>query len=275
MTERIERVESFFQQKELGLKLIPAAQQFRERLTELLEGRRVPVVSFNCLDFAWQQGNKGEYPKSIILGDTSLGNCVYYQPVMIDMVNQLRNLGEPEISIIVPDSELFDSRPFNFAQNLEERQDICQRVLTGLAENLADLTNQTSTRIITWSQYCAESGLPTSAVFTEEAYSRIGNDQTLIKKIKDQVKSSNLHFTRRRLDQKYVESITDEEMFERTKWYCAMYMGEGIALEQSKALVVNFEDLRVRAWYQRGTPNLPILTPVIPDEYYSWRNQRK
>lgn len=273
LNEAIERVEKYLREKELGGKDIPAAIQLRDRLNDLYEGIEVPVVSFNCLDFAWQAGEIGQYPKSIILADTSLGNCVYYQPLLIDLARQLESLGKPKVSIIVPDSELFDPRPFNFSQDLEERQGICQKVLTGLSTRLSNLMQTASARIITWSSYCFEKGLTSPLKFTEEAYEKISSNAGLTKRVCEQAKSSRIHFIRRGISAEYVDNITEEEMFEKTKWYCAMYMGEALAL--SNAIVVNLEDLRVRAWYSRGVPNLPIITPVIPNEYYMWRNSTK
>lgn len=272
----IEAVAEYFQQKELGLKPIPAATQFRARLIELLEGRQVPVVMFNCLDFSWKQGSFGEYPQSIVLEDTTTANVVYYQRDLLDMVQQLQTLGNPAISVIIPDSELFDERPFNHVLDLQTRQAIRDQVYESLSARLLDL-QQVGATILTWSEYCARFvPLPWAPdSFTTGAYERIGRDQNLAKKIKEQAKDSRRHFVRRGLNPEYVKAIPEEVMVEKTRWYCAMYMGEGMALSISKAVVLNLEDARVKTWYLRASSNLPILTPVDPNDYSRWRNQTK
>lgn len=273
---RISEVEQYFEQRELALKPIPAVSQFRARLTELTEGRRVPVVLFNCLDFSWQQGTQGEYPRSLVLEDISTGNVVYYQKNALEAMQQLSLLGKPAVSVIIPDSELFDDRPFNPSQDLQTRQKIRDQVREDLSEKLSDLRAEEA-RILTWSDYCAEFvPLPwTPDVFTTNAYDRINKDQALARKVRDQAKDSRKHFARRGLDVDYVNSIPDEAMIDKTKWYCAMYMGEGIALSISRAIVINLEDSRVKTWYLRASSNLPILTPVNPNDYYEWRKEIK
>lgn len=276
MPKQIEQVEKYFEQKELGLKPIPAATQFRTRLTELTQGRVVPVVLFNCLDFMWQRGADGQYPQSVVLDDTSTGNVIYYQNSVLEMVQQLSTLGTPALSVIVPDSELFDDRPFNHVQDLSTRRTIRDTVLEGLSTRLSPLI-EVGVRVITWSQYCEEF-VPISLTpedFTTDAYSRINRDQTLAKKIREQAKDSRKHFARRGLDPDYIRDIPDDVMVDKTQWYCAMYMGEGTALSISRAIVINLEDARVKTWYLRGSSNLPILTPVDPNDYYGWRNGAK
>lgn len=274
---RIEEVEKYFGQKELGLKPIPAAEQFRRRLQELTEGKQISVVMFNCLDFTWKQAEFGEYPKSEVLDDTSTGNVVYYQKEVINMAQQLKTLGDPAISIIIPDSELFDNRPFNHSQDLQTRQAIMERVWAGLNERLTDLRRETRASILTWSEYCTQF-VPlswTPEEFTKSQYERIDNNPTLAKKVREQARDSRRHFVRRGLDSEYVTSIPEEIMLDKTKWYCAMYMGEATALSISRAVVLNLEDARVKTWYIRGASNLPILTPIDPNVYYKWRNTTK
>lgn len=273
---RIEEVEQYLQQKELGLKPIPAAAQFRNRLTELTQSRRVPVVLFNCLDFSWRQGLFGEYPQSVVLNDTTTTNVGYYQKDVVDIVERLQTLGNPTVSIIIPDSELFDERPFNHSQDLVTRRMIRDQVQTGLSIRLSDL-QKAGARIITWSDYCTQFvpiGLQPEE-FTKNEYDRIGRNPDLAKKVREQAKDSRKHFTRRNLDPEYVRTIPEEVMIDKTRWYCAMYMGEAIALSISRAIVLNLEDSRVKAWYLRGSSNLPILTPVDPNLYYGWRNDSK
>lgn len=277
MAERkIEEVEQYFQQKELGLKPIPAAVQFRNRLTELTQGRMVPVVLFNCLDFSWRQSSFGEYPQSVVLNDTATANVGYYQREVVDIIGQLQTLGNPAVSVIIPDSELFDERPFNHSQDLQTRQMIRNQVQIGLSARLPDL-QKLGAKIMTWSEYCALF-VPltlTPEDLTKMEYDRIGKNPDLAKKVKEQAKDSRKHFIRSGLDPEYIKAIPEEEMFDKTRWYCAMYMGEGTALAISQAVVINLEDSRVKTWYLRASSRLPILTPVNPNNYYGWRNETK
>lgn len=277
MTEReIDAVQTYFEQRELGLKPISAAMQFRTRLTELTQGKIVPVVLFNCLDFSWKPGDLGEYPQSMVLEDTSTANVAYYQKDVLKIIQQLQTLGNPAVSIIIPDSELFDERPFNHSQDIQTRQRIRDQVQEGLSARLPDL-QQAGARVIAWSEYCAQFvPIPLAPEeFTKNEYDRIGKNPDLAKKVREQAKDSRKHFVRRNMNPDYVKSIPEDVMVDKTRWYCAMYMGEGTALSVSGAIVVNLEDSRVKTWYQRASSRLPILTPVNPNDYYGWRNGSK
>lgn len=105
--------------------------------------------------------------------------------------------------------------------------------------------------------------------YTAENYQRIQADPRLQKKVREQAKDSKKYFERNGL---YTSGVDDREFVDRTSWYLAMYMGEGQALSESRAICLNLEDGRVPAWFQRGANGtLPVLTPVDSREFYRLR----
>lgn len=261
--------------KEFGNKPLPPIDQLSQRLSELLEGRRVPVVIFNCIDFEWRTKPKN-YPESIISSNTATSICAFFQQDILAVMRELNLLGRPQLSIIIPDSELFDDRPFSFAQDLRQRQDIGNVIRTGLTRQLTALADDNGSPVFYWSEYCQSRGLLSPLEYTSRNYEKIKTDPKLFKKVKDQTKDSKRYFVKNGLNPEYIKDIADEEICEKVCWYCAMYAGEGQALSDSKAITVNLEDRRVPLWFQRGAADsLPILSPVDPNIFYSWRKSIK
>ena len=261
-------------QLELDCKPIPARNELEMRLRELSQGRLVPLVVFNCLEFSWQP-NGNRYPQSTVSGDSRSSICAFFQDEIEIVKLDLEQLGKPALKIIIPDSELFDDRVFSFAQPREERVAIAANVKDTLSESLNGL-NDSESPVILWSDYCQEQRLPSPFEYTERNYERIKNDSQLLRKAKDQVADSKKYFEKNGLFSQYIRNIREAELLERTLWYCAMYAGEGQALSESGAIVINFEDGRVPAWFQRGANGrLPILTPGDPKRFYSWRRNRE
>jgi hypothetical protein len=278
---------SYFGDKEFR-KTIPARDSFIKRLVSLTNGERVPVVVFNCLDFTWKKV-PGEYPKAVILDDTSTSICDYFQQQMRDSVNALNALspradaGGVDLCIIIPDSELFDERVFPFLQSETERTEIAEQVKADLSRKF-DGFQGGANPVMFWSEYCAKYSLQSPFSYTGNNASLLfnakdsdGDEQgrNLFRSVLRQQANSKDHFINKGLGTGYVEyEIPPEEMLERIIWYCAMYMGEGQALAESNGIVINFEDFRVGKWYNIGSSNrLPIITPVNPNEYYRWRNK--
>lgn len=271
---KILTVVKYFEEREYGSKPIPAKEQLITRLSELTQGREVPVVLFNCLDLNWKEA-RGNYPASIFSNDTDTSNTKFFEDDLIDVSGQLQTLGSPSTSIIIPDSELFDDRVFNFGQSFRERAVLADEVKKELNEKLQIAQELTDCKIQLWSEYCKEQGISSPFDYTAKNYARIQDDPEFRKKVIGQARDSKKYLAKKGLPEKYVQSLSDKEFIQRIGWYCAMYAGEGEALADSKAIVVNFEDQRVTAWFQRGANNtLPIVTPVDPTKYYKWRNSK-
>lgn len=257
------------EQMELGGNSLPAKPQLEERLTELTEGRRVPLVVFNCLEFSWKPADKrGSYPRSTVSCNPELSIARYYSDDIEIVKMELDALGSTDLKVIVPDSELLDERVFSFSQSREERMAVAFSSRTGLTDELAQL-NGPESPVTLWSDYCRDNGLSTPMDYTAESYERIQQDPKLQKKIREQVKDSRKYLARNGIS---MDDVPERVAFDRTAWYLAMYMGEGQALAESRAICLNLEDGRVPAWFQRGASGLlPIITPVNPKDFYSWR----
>lgn len=272
--DSVNQVFSFFQSMEVNGQPIPAQEQFKARLQELQNGRQVPVVVFNCLDFKWIR-DPNKYPQSVILENTDTAICKFFGANIAMFMNKLKTLGTPQLNIIVPDSELFDTRPFSFKQDESARLQIASTVLENLPKELSVIDSVFDDSVTFWSEYCRKNNLLSPFGYTSINMGRIRNDNMLMQKVRKQATDSKKYFITRGLDPGYVETIEDE-ILKKTLAYLAMYAGEGQALADSKAIVINLEDLRVPTWFQRGAnEELPILTPVNPTTYYKWRNQRK
>lgn len=256
------------EQMQYAGKPLVAKDQLRIRLFELTEERPVPLVVFNCLDFSWKPSEKSCYPQSLVSCDPKSSICGYYEDY-IGIINlELETLGKPDLRIIIPDSELLDERVFSFAQSRDERLYLAMNFRSRLMIELAGLDNP-YTPVSLWGEYCEEQGLRTPLDFTYKNYQRIQNEPPLQKKVRDQVKDSRKYFERNGIS---IKGVNEDEIYDRTAWYLAMYMGEGQALRESRAIVINLEDGRVPAWFQRGADGmLPILNPVNPNEFYNWR----
>ncbi|MEX2028849.1 MAG: hypothetical protein WD988_05115 [Candidatus Curtissbacteria bacterium] len=267
-------VSEYFIEKQVFKKNV-GRDAFNQRLQELAEGRTVPVVIFNCLDFGWVE-NGNNYPMSSILSDTSTSICVFFEDRIIEAIDKLQEVGKPDLRIIVPDSELFDTRPFAFAQSLEERKALADRVSEILPQQFPTLTGNFGNRVCLWSQYCRDYGLQSPFAYTTDAYELISSNPELENAVRKQVKDSKNYLIKNGLSLLAVLQIPEDELFERVKWYCAMYIGEGRALADSGAIVLNFEDGRIPKWFQRGAnEQLTILTPADPNKFYEWRSNQK
>ena len=255
--------------QENGGKPLVAEKELETRLCELTEGEEVSIVIFNCLDFDWEKNNNDTYPKSIIRTDTNTSIAGYFQEDILRIMEAFENLGNPKLNIIVPDSEIFDIRPFSFAQSLSERKEIADIVKSSLPNQLSIITQKYEEPVTFWSEYCSDNGLKTPYDYTTEANLMIKGKPELLKKVEEQAKKDSLKYF---ASKGSAEGIDPKEQLERTSWYLSMYAGEGRALKESRAIVINLEDGRVPAWFQRGADNsLPILTPVDFKKYSSWK----
>lgn len=271
MNTNVECVIYSLGQMEFGGKPIPATDELEKRLNELAEGRRVPLVTFNCLETSWRP-NARRYPQTFFIPNVDQAVCKYNLDAIEVIRLEVQRIGEPDLKVAVPDSELTDARVFSFAQSDNERLTIAQTFRDELVQALAGL-NSPQTPVTLWSEYCQIQGLRRRpAEYTAENYDRLQRNPQLMQKVQGQVKDSKRYFERNRLFRDYINNIREDEMLERVSWYLAMYMGEGQALSESRAIALNLEDGRVPAWFQRGAyGKLPILTPVDATEFYRWR----
>jgi hypothetical protein len=269
--ESVILVRSFLQQRELENKTL--SQAVTKRLEDLREGKSVPFVIFNCINFDWIT-NGTDYPQVIAQKDTTGSIAQYYQKDILEIMNTLQTIGNPELIIVIPDSELIDDRAFSYNQTIEDRTKIGKTIQDGLTTQLQSLLEQTNGRVVFWSNYCNEQGLPSPLSYTSQNYERIMNDPMLQKKVRDQVKDSRKYFQRMGLN---AEPISQQAMDQYIAWYLAMYAGEGEALADMQALVFMPEDGRVPAWFLRGAEKagkeLAIIKPVDPMDYFKGRRK--
>lgn len=139
MNMEVEYVLFNLEQMERTGKELLAKDELKTRLAELAEGRKVPIPIFNCLDFSWRPSKKKEYPQSVVSCNTNLSICKFYQDDIGIVKLELEILGTLDVKVVVPDSELLDSRIFSFAQSGEERIAIAQNSRIALADKSLNL----------------------------------------------------------------------------------------------------------------------------------------
>lgn len=269
--ERIAEVLQYLNTRDRAGTGIPATDQLTLRLAELTEGRRVPVPVFQCIDFVWRPAQQGEYPISVTRADLDNPICGFYETDIIEVRDKLATLGSPRLSVIIPDSEVTDTRPFSFALGLQERQQMVADYKINLPVRLARICDAGG-EVMLWSEYCKVYGLTNPYEYTTQGREMIRNKPKYVKSVQSHVKNSRDMFKSRGLNPGYVDSIPYQIIEEKAGWYFAMYAGEGMALRDSQSIPLNLEDSRVPTWFQRGAEGqLPIVTPVNPDDFYNWR----
>lgn len=271
ISEQVGAVLKYFESKELNGGKIQTST-FIQRLAELENSRQVPVVVFNCIFFNYSPDPESGYPLYTALDGTEKPISAFYLPRIVESLDALSTIGSPKPYIVVPDSELLDERIFPFTQNEQERQQIALKMTRALKEVITAQAPSSAIDVILWSQYCQKYGLKSPFDYTQEALLKVINQRP--EAIQRQTQDSYQYFLNRGLDYKALNRVSDEEFENRIKWYLAMYAGEGRALEDSGAIVLNFEDLRVRKWLKAGSENqLPVLTPVPTlSDYKKWQS---
>lgn len=271
--EKVSDVINFFSTVEQSTKGIRGKETLQERLTALTNGERVPIIFFNCISFSYSENELCGYPLAIPQTETETSNVNFYRNDVRTIVRMLQTLGNPDVRVIVPDSE-FDTRVMNIPFSMEQTDEASLRIKTSLQERL-DILPVTINLL---SEFNAEYGLTSPEYYTEQNYLKIKKEGGIKKKY---ITSEKEYFRRQNISETYIASLTDDVIQERVSWYFGMYAGEGQALRDSKAIVINLEDDdRVATWLTRGATQdlkdktqspLPILTPVNTKDCVQWK----
>lgn len=246
---------------------LSSRESLLKRLAELSIGRTVPVPIFNCFSFQWT-ANADSYPSCSILPDTNTAISLYYQNDIRSFRQQLTQIGNPDLMVIVPDSEALDDRLWPFSQSTDERISVITQVKDNLQTQLPDIP------VFFWSEFCNLGNLKLPSEYTTNNYNKINTNPLLLQQVKRSLDNERRFFGTD-LGFKVANKIPESMLYEKYLWYCAMYAGEGQALRQTDALVLNFEEITVPRWFQIGAKNELAITTPIPDinVYYKWKNQ--
>jgi hypothetical protein len=269
----VNSVVRYFEGKEQGGKPIPGKDIFIKRLESIAAGEKVPIVIFNCISFTYYPDQEGLYPAAtpVVAGASSIVD--FYRNDLAELVREVKKLGEPDVQVVVPDSE-FDKRVLNIPLSDEK----LRKMATELKRDLADRLQGLPVNVSLLTEYTHNYGLPSPSTYTEKNYSRIKESGSIKRK---HVNAERQYFSRNAIVSGYLQGISDEAISERLMWYYGMYAGEGEALRDSGAIVLNLEDdSRVTTWLQRGASqnfkattaaSLPILTPVTTREFVEYK----
>lgn len=272
-------VMTYFDEKQLlsSSRPIPAREVFEQRLETLAAGKPVELICFNCIDFTFQ-ANGTSYPKARASRETDKALVACYQDEMTQAIDQLRLLGNPRVTIVVPDSELRNENVFNFTQGEKERLRIGESIREGLSRFEDDTTSA-----MLWSDFLESRGLPSAEEYTKNNLPLVMGKYS--KSVKKMFGETEAYLRSKGMDQEEIKKINPAELTIRAAWYLAMYAGEGNAMadlaseNNSGAIVLNFEnDGKVLAWYQRGAQGtettkevLPIVTPADTRRFKLWK----
>lgn len=261
-------------QKLFSDKPIPARDILVQRLEALSSGEEIEVVCFNCIDFNYK-ARGGNYPEAVALDDTESALVECYREELNETVAQLERLGNPKVTIVVPDSELTDTNVFNFGQKEKDRKEIGEKLQQGLSEKFAG----GNVSVMLWSDFLANRGLPPAEEYTRNNLPLVMGKYR--KTVKDMVASSQSYFVGKGLSEDAIGKVAPAEIAIRSAWYLAMYAGEGNAMaDLGNAIMLNFEnDGKVLSWSQRGAQGyrtnaevLPIVTPADTRKFKSWKD---
>jgi hypothetical protein len=265
----VNSVVSFFEQREQFGKPVPGKSALIRRLEDLSSGESIPIVVFNCIGFTYTPDTDRVYPAAVPSRSGSSSIVDFYKNDLNSLVREVTKLGDPDIQIIVPDSE-FDRRVLNIPLEDAELKKTASEIKSDLSNRLQELPATVSLL----SEYNEKYGLLSPESYTEQNYSRIREFGAVKKK---HIKAERQYFSRNNIGDDYLESVADETIAERLMWYYGMYAGEGEAMRDSGAIVINLEDDgRVPTWLQRGASQtltstdgdvLPIITPVRTKEF--------
>lgn len=240
---------------------------FLERLAEMSVGRPVPMPVFNCFSFNWAP-QKNSHPICTIYSNIDTAISLYYQSRLNEVASLLAQVGQADISLIVPDSEALDERLWPFNQNQGQR-------ISMVEETKSNLSKRSAYPVFTWNEFCQLYNLDSPENYTLNNYQRITVSEELTDIVKQSLPKEREYFANY-LGKNQAQAIPEDILLEKILWYRSMYAGEGQALAQAGAMVLNFEEATVPRWFQIGANNqLAIITPVKDvNMYYAWKNEK-
>ncbi|MCL5675702.1 MAG: hypothetical protein M1120_01080 [Patescibacteria group bacterium] len=265
----------YFEVNEFNRRPIPDRPTLLNKLVNLARGFPELFLVYNCFRFQWEERGK-KYPAAKIDPRIELTPVFYHGKTIKETAKVLSQLGPAIIALVVPDSEAKDSRLWEFAQTEEERKLLIKKVRQNLDLFWEDITryNGIDSLVMTWSELCLSFGLPEPQVYTTTAYDKIKQNAELISEIESVCIPE---------DDSYLISyginpgvIKRREKLERVLWYYSMYYGEGMALSDMDACVINIEDFRVTDWLQKGANDKLVVVSPTSDiyTYYAWRKEQ-
>lgn len=270
-------------------------------LTSALQnGQPLSLVAVNCIDFKFEENWTYEdgftYPLATPVAEAP-SIAGYYEQDIRKVWEMLRSVTDTSLSIIIPDSELTERRAFNYSHlGTDALLTIGTQIKTDIERKLDSLV-QEGAEVVFWSDYCRRNSLPIPTCMTSFMIQQIQaesiaakNSPDLSKNAKEkryplaaavgrQLESTRRYLLGNGLEEGYVEVLSDDRIRDQITAYCAMYAGEGATLArdtQRTSILLNFEDGRVPAWYQRGAQiegrELVITTPTNPNRFYEARH---
>ncbi|RJQ24833.1 hypothetical protein C4577_06845 [Candidatus Parcubacteria bacterium] len=257
------------------------AAKFAENLVKLSQGKPVDFLIWNCIGFKWFKNQRGEMPTCSINNNLDAAITLYFSQRIQEIAEVLSSIGNPNITILIPSNEAFDSRVWKYLQSQEEREWIINSTATFLKAkfNSLMLPSNASIDFLRWDEYLNKN----NATKKPQEYSKDGETAVKSSPNINKIKREGLKSGKTYFAQNGITNIENDVLEERELKYYGVYAGEGVFFEEMQMrgngiVIVNFEEMRCcQMAYLGSQGNLTIVTPIKNNEmrrYYQWEERQ-
>ncbi|MEK7092782.1 MAG: hypothetical protein AAB907_04105 [Patescibacteria group bacterium] len=256
-------------------------RRFAKDLVDFSQGKPTDFIIWNCIGFQWENDLRGGFPRSEITSNLDASIAWYFNTQIEEMSLMLSDIGNPNISIIIPSNEALDERVWKYTQPTEERNAIVDQAVAGLSEKFKTMPLQENVclQVTRWDDFLIKRG----AEKTQTAYSQEGENRIRKSGKIARITTEAIRSYRKYLEEKGIKHLRDDELANRRIMYYGVYAGEGVFYEEQKrknrnTVVVNFEEMRVaQMGYLGSNGSATFVTPIkLPQmqEYYRFENSQ-
>lgn len=253
--------------------------QFAEKLIKFAQGEPTDFIIWNCIGFKWIKDEKGGYPFCDITDNLKVAISLYFKDKITEIAEMLSAVGNPNISILLPSNEAFDTKVFKYNQTPEVRNGVLTNAVNGLNEEFSKITLPPNARIqaVRWDDFLeGRNASKTAEQYTEEGEIKLRASSKFSKIADEALKSSQAYFAGYG-----ITGISPTEQLARQIRYYGIYVGEGIAKKELQEkgrniIVFNFEEMRVGQLEFLGADGeLAVITAITPDQMTNYYQDKK
>lgn len=236
-----------------------------DRLSRFSSGMPTDFLIWNCIKFNWVDKSNGSYPGVILGNNLNASRTLYYKDRIREVTQRLSILGNPNITVLVPTNEAFDTRTWDFLQTYEEREKIISESVDGLRIELETLPlpQNAGISVQRWDEYLqSRNVLKLPEMYSIEGAALLSQRNNYEKMMKKATTAGIQLFKNENI------AVSAESVRAQRALYYGIYAGEGIAFEEMQQqgrniVIINLEEMRppTRA-YEGANENLCIITPI-------------
>jgi hypothetical protein len=253
-------------------------EMLAEALVSFSRGVPTDFIIWNCLAFKWSQTSPGSFPICEINDSLDTAISIYNMDRLGRIMKMLSGIGNPELTVLIPSSEAFDERLWEFSQSFQAREEVVSRAVNGINASFSSmpLFANAGVRAMRWDEYLVSRGAKMTAQdYSISGESKLRKSANFNKILKESEASGRSYFA-----QNGISNIASDILGEQQLRFYGLYAGEGIAFQEIQengrnVIVINFEEMRAaQLTYLGADANLPIITPISGKEmsdYYKWK----